>query len=218
MTTPRIEEIKVCTKCKEPKALCEFSKMSANPDGLRSQCKSCSAIYRKENPEKIAQHKRKYRQNNKEKESAYWKKYRQENKEKIATYLKKYEQERRQNDPVFKLINNLRNRVGRVIKGKNKSASTTILLGCHPDQAREHIESQFVDGMSWDNYGEWHVDHITPCAVFNMEDKEHQRQCFHYTNLQPLLAKDNLSKSYSVEKWEHTYDACITRINEANLK
>tara|TARA_R110000751_G_scaffold131998_3_gene234420 strand:- start:438 stop:656 length:219 start_codon:yes stop_codon:yes gene_type:complete len=65
-----------------------------------------------------------------------------------------------------------------------------------------HLEDQFQDGMSWENYGRpngdylegWHIDHIKPCALFNLEDASQQKECFHYTNLQPLWAEDNLSK------------------------
>ena len=59
---------------------------------------------------------------------------------------------------------------------------------------KKWIESQFVDGMSWDNHGEWHIDHIRPCASFDLTDPEQQKECFNYKNLQPLWAKDNLSK------------------------
>jgi hypothetical protein len=64
------------------------------------------------------------------------------------------------------------------------------------EQLRQHLEAQFTDGMSWDNYGRdgWHIDHIRPCASFDLTDPEQQRQCFHYTNLQPLWAADNIRK------------------------
>ena len=59
-----------------------------------------------------------------------------------------------------------------------------------------YIEKLFVDGMSWDNYGPtgWHIDHIKPCASFDLTNQDEQRQCFHYTNLQPLWAADNIRK------------------------
>lgn len=69
------------------------------------------------------------------------------------------------------------------------------LIGCSIEQLLEHLESQFQDGMTWDNYGEWHIDHIKPCAMFDFTKEEDQRECFHYTNLQPLWAEDNLRKS-----------------------
>jgi hypothetical protein len=68
------------------------------------------------------------------------------------------------------------------------------LIGCSITQLREHIEKQFTDGMSWDNYGKWHVDHIVPCSAFDLFDASQQQACFHFTNLQPLWAKDNRAK------------------------
>jgi len=70
------------------------------------------------------------------------------------------------------------------------------LIGCSALELRRHIETLWLDGMSWDNYGlhGWHVDHIIPCAVFELADPVEQKQCFHHTNLQPLWAEDNLAK------------------------
>jgi hypothetical protein len=82
------------------------------------------------------------------------------------------------------------------LSGINKVASTEELLGCSFDVFVEHLQSQFKDGMSWDNRGRtgWHIDHIRPCASFDLSDPDQQRQCFHYTNMQPLWAADNFSK------------------------
>ena len=70
------------------------------------------------------------------------------------------------------------------------------LLGCSAEQLRTHLEEKFTDGMSWDNYGYrgWHIDHIRPCASFDLTDPQQQLECFHYTNLQPLWAEDNFKK------------------------
>ena len=67
-------------------------------------------------------------------------------------------------------------------------------VGCSPAFLREHLERLFSDGMTWENQGEWHVDHIRPCASFDLSTEEEKKRCFHYTNLQPLWATDNLSK------------------------
>ena len=77
-----------------------------------------------------------------------------------------------------------------------KVQSTIELIGCTIEELRSHLESQFVNGMSWDNYGRtgWHIDHIRPCASFDLSDPVQQRQCFHYSNLQPLWAADNIRK------------------------
>ena len=74
-------------------------------------------------------------------------------------------------------------------------------MGCTTDELVAHLEKQFTPGMTWDNwaYRGWHIDHIRPCASFDLADPEQQRECFHYTNLQPLWAVDNMRKS---DNWE----------------
>lgn len=109
-----------------------------------------------------------------------------------AEYNKEYRLKRYHSDPAFKLLVGLRNRLGHALNGNSKSASTIELLGCTPEHARFHIESQFTEGMTWENI---HIDHIQPCASFDLEDPNEQRKCFHYSNLQPLFASDNLRKS-----------------------
>lgn len=93
----------------------------------------------------------------------------------------------------------LRSRLSRVLRlhrDCKKISNTIELTGCEAKMLMSHIESQFKDGMSWSNYGYdgWHIDHIIPCASFNLTDPEQQKKCFHYTNLQPLWAKDNFKK------------------------
>ncbi len=70
------------------------------------------------------------------------------------------------------------------------------LIGCSLDQLKVHIEKQFEEGMSWDNYGfyGWHIDHIIPCVKFDLSKEEHQKECFNFKNLKPLWMKDNLAK------------------------
>jgi hypothetical protein len=68
------------------------------------------------------------------------------------------------------------------------------LLGCSVSFLKGFLEAKFTEGMTWQNHGEWHIDHIKPCASFNLLDEEEQKKCFHYTNLQPLWAAENLSK------------------------
>ena len=68
------------------------------------------------------------------------------------------------------------------------------LLGCSSEFLRQHLERQFKPGMSWENHGQWHLDHIKPCASFDLSKPEQQRICFNYKNLQPLWAIDNMKK------------------------
>ena len=71
-----------------------------------------------------------------------------------------------------------------------------IVVGYALDELKKHLEKQFANNMTWENYGRngWHIDHIRPCASFDLSEPAQQRECFHYSNLQPLWAKDNLAK------------------------
>jgi hypothetical protein len=101
------------------------------------------------------------------------------------------------NNREYRLVNNMRSRLHHAIKrGPGaKAPGTTNLIGCSVEHLISHLESKFDCNMTWDNYGEWHVDHIKPCAAFDLKDPQHQRECFHYSNLQPLWAQDNFKKS-----------------------
>ena len=92
-----------------------------------------------------------------------------------------------------KLKASLRSRLYAFVKGKNKKSSFEY-VGCSIDELKKHLSSQFTEGMSWENYGEWHIDHIRPCASFDLSKDEERYECFNYSNLQPLWAKDNLKK------------------------
>lgn len=94
-------------------------------------------------------------------------------------------------------------RIKEVLNYKNldKCKTTLKYIGCNAKELKEYLESRFVEGMTWDNYGfyGWHIDHIRPISSFDLEDEEQMEQCFHYTNLQPLWAEENLSKGASLE-------------------
>lgn len=115
-------------------------------------------------------------------------------------YILSYVNSRRQSDPGFRLRMNLRHRIWTALAGGIKSGATADLVGCSMEELRLHLERQFLPGMSWENYGKhgWHVDHVKPCASFDLTDPEQQRQCFHYSNLQPLWAADNIRKGAKV--------------------
>ena len=107
-----------------------------------------------------------------------------------------YEKNRKLTDPEFKIMKTLRSRLGTALKtqNSNKYNNTIDLLGCSVSFLKDYLEAKFKDGMTWNNHGEWHIDHIKPCASFNLLQEEEQKKCFHYTNLQPLWAAENLSK------------------------
>ena len=196
---------KICPHCKENKSIKEYYKQT-------SVCKSCKKLwylknkenvlkkeknYRDKNKEKISKRKRIYNQLErvKNKKSSLSLKYYYKNKEKIF----KYRREKYKKDPLFKLLHNTRRRIQKIlnIKDIKKKNSTYELIGCTPNDLKIHLQSKFKEGMSWDNYGfkGWHIDHIKPCASFDLSDIEQQKQCFHYSNLQPLWWWENISKS-----------------------
>ena len=101
---------------------------------------------------------------------------------------------RKNNDIDFRLRCNLRIRMWKVLKGISKSASTMKLIGCSIKKLKYHLSNQFIDNMSWLNYGDWEVDHIRPCSSFDLSKKSEQFKCFNYNNLRPLWAIDNQIK------------------------
>ena len=156
--------------------------------------------WRQENKEIIAEKHKQYRQENKEIIAERNKKWVENNKEHVSQYGKRYKRTRRAVDPAFGIEHTLRNRMRAALNGRCKADTTKALLGCTYEEACAHIEAQFTEGMSWDKMGLHgiHIDHIRPCASFDLTDPEQQRECFHYTNLQPLWAGDNLRKS---DRW-----------------
>jgi hypothetical protein len=98
--------------------------------------------------------------------------------------------------PGLRLAKAARCRVWNLIKrtGKAKTKRTFDLIGCSHQFLMSWLQSKFTDGMTWDNYGEWEVDHIVPCASFDLSREDHQRACFHYTNMQPLWKRENRIK------------------------
>lgn len=179
-----------CPKCKQNKAAEDFYKK-------RPECKECrkeyNKTYREQNREKVKERKKAYYQQNADKLKEWQKAYNKQNRDKRRIY----ERNKYKTDINFKLTENLRKRLRKVLNGKSKSKKTMDLIGCSADFLKKHLENQFQPGMSWENYGfyGWHVDHIVPCASFDdLDDPKQQQKCFHYTNLQPLWAKDNMSK------------------------
>ena len=167
-------------------------------------------MYRKKNRSKINEAQKKWSH------SENGKKYKKEYRLKNIVKLTKYDAERRKKpgykekfnlnyknwinkrlkeDPHFKMKQNLSHRIYMALKGVAKSKKTINLLGCTIEEFWIHLEKSFKPGMTKENYGKWHVDHIRPCASFDLSKPEEQIKCFHYTNLQALWAYENISKS-----------------------
>lgn len=201
--------VKKCTKCGETLDTDCFYKYPKHIDGLSYYCKKCLSIGRRsyylKNKEKSLECSKKYRENNPEYFKEYNSTYYQNNKDKFYEYRKihgrsdiGYKSKRKKCDPLYKMKVNIRHRVRKAFKTKSwrKTFGSEFILGCNWITAHNHIESLFINGMTWDNHGEWHIDHIIPLASAKTE--EELKLLCHYTNLQPLWAKDNLSKGSKI--------------------
>ena len=150
-----------------------------------------SINWQKNNKSKFSKNRKNYYQNNKNKINLNWKNWYHKNKEEILL-LKR---ERRKIDIQFRIAAILRVRINHVLNGKyKKSKKTKELIGISIEGLIKHLESTFKLGMSWENRHLIHIDHIRPCASFDLSKPEEQAKCFHYTNLQVLWAHENLSK------------------------
>jgi hypothetical protein len=181
---------KVCKKCNIEKPLNEFNKDKYSSDGLRYRCRQCTSVeyknYYYDNRETEIERQVNYQKNNND----FVKKNRN------IRHKKKYN-----NDVLYKLKFNIRNRVKLFLKSSNFNLNlnnTYNIIGCTPEELKIHIEKQFKKGMSWDNHSHdgWHIDHIIPLSIAKTEDEVY-RLC-HYTNLQPLWCEDNYKKSNKV--------------------
>lgn len=194
--------MKKCGRCNETKPLDDFHNSKSLKDGKQSYCKKCTKEYKNkyylENKGKIMSYVKEYRENNKERiteyRKEYNKKYKEENKDYLREYQKHYVKSKRQSDALFRLKANIRTRTACAFKAKSwrKNSKTEQILGASYEKVMNHIESRFKQGMSWDNLGKWHIDHIIPLS--SAENKEELIKLSHYTNLQPLWAEENFVK------------------------
>ena len=197
--TQTVEEInsegQLCSHCKKKKDVSEFYPSFQYKGGRK--CKPCAREYSRNHHKKTYEDRRHhfqdYYQKNKEDRQKWQTEYRKENWDKIKKYRKL---------PEIHLVRMQSKYVSSRIKkaGGTKSQSSGKYLGCTTKELMVHLEKQFQPGMSWDNHGfrGWHIDHIRPCNSFDLTDEEQVRKCFHYTNLQPLWAEENMRKS---NKW-----------------
>lgn len=180
-------EQKKCTKCNNTLPLNSFHKSSERSDGYYPSCKHCrkstTKAYYLSNSDKI-----------KKRTFAYY----ETNKSEIIKKQSERNKERRKTDPIYLLKRRLRNRLYYALKNKiwKKNTHFSKYIGCNREVLISHIEKQFKPGMSWDNIGLWHIDHIVPLS-FAINESDLYNLC-HYTNLRPMWAKDNISKGSKV--------------------
>lgn len=158
--------------------------------------------YRKKNKEKLNEYTKNWYKQNKEHRKQYLKEYREKNIDRIREAKRTYEKTRKANDSIYKLINNFRTAIYQVLKENNvkKNGHYFEILRYTPDELINHLESKFTEGMTWDNYGEWHVDHILPISSFQIQEigDEQFIKCWKLNNLQPMWGEENIKKSNKI--------------------
>jgi len=177
----------------------------------KEKIQAAAKIYRDKNREKRVAYCKEWERNNKARREELNEKWAEEhpgqkailfkewvkkNPERVKQWKRELCSRNYKSNIVFKLITTLRNRINSILRIKNikRCTSALKLVGCDLNTLKSHLEAQFQPGMTWENHGEWHIDHIKPCASFDLTSLEEQRQCFHYSNFQPLWAEDNLKK------------------------
>lgn len=189
--------LKECTKCKEAKLLDEFRFDLKSSFGRYNQCRKCVYDYFKRHKEKnIQSYRNKWtidslKTSNRLKNDCKFKKEKTE-------YNKLYKRSRTITDIDFRNRCNIRGLIKSAIKrrGYKKTSKTFDILGCDYETFKSYFESLFKPGMTWENHGEWHIDHIYP--VSKAKDEQHLIELNHYTNLQPLWASENFTKGNKI--------------------
>lgn len=208
---------KICSHCKIEKPLDDYYEVkrkkplvrNIKTDNRKARCKQCYAQKAKEwslkNPEKRKKIANNWAKNNPEKVKKSYTKHnhdpktkelrRQWRKQNATAYIKR----KRENDSMFALKFKMRTKLNKIFSrfGYTKRSKSNEILGCDWETLKSHIERQFKPGMTWENRGEWHIDHIIPLAT--AETEQDVIKLNHYTNLRPLWAHENLAKSAKVE-------------------
>jgi len=198
---------KECTKCHKIKTLEEFKMKCCKTNRRNGSCRACDSIFCKDkylrakqlNPNYLAEHRerKKYFKINKELRRETRKRYVRT--EKHRAYQREYYHKKIKTNINSKIKNSLRGRIRYALLGVGKKCAKTMkLVGCSIETFIKHIESQFIEGMSWDNHGInkgcWSLEHKSPCRLFDLSIPEHQKACFGYKNIKPLWNSENFSK------------------------
>jgi hypothetical protein len=214
-----ILKTKKCSKCREIKTIDNFCKSKNSKDGYQYQCRECLKQYRENNKKRIKQYMEKWRKDNNEYKKQYmkqWhknnkeyeKKWRKDNEEYMKEYRKQWELNNREyrnrymiqyrnNNSQIKLSRYISGGIIRSLKNGKNGTHWEDLVNYTLQDLTSHLEKRFKTGMTWDNQGKWHLDHIRPISSFNFSSykDEEFKQCWALCNLQPLWAKENQRKS-----------------------
>ncbi len=204
--------MKICNKCNKDKPLSDFGIRSKEKDGLNTFCKECvrkqdkkyyfssrkESMKLRNQRKEVKEYNKQWIEQNKDRFKENRQRWNKDNKEKIRQYSLIYSKQKYKNDINHKLSLNLRNRLNDALKNNYKTSSAIILLSCSIEEFKSYLEKQFLPEMNWGNHGViWEMDHIKPCALFDLAKKEEQIQCFHYTNYQPLFKTTKIAESFN---------------------
>ena len=198
--TPYYKMEKSCKTCNIVKSIDEFGKRKqSNKTYIKLHCKKCEYGKLKErrraNVQKTREINNRYINKNREKAREWNRKHFRNNKERVRERARNNYKKYRQ-IPQFKIMQNCRNRINKLIKRSSESQRTHNLLGCSPLFLRNWLEHQFNSKMNWNNYGSyWDIEHVMPCAFYDLEKVEEQQSCFNWRNLRPYESSLNKSKN-----------------------
>jgi len=203
-----MDEMKICTRCKkEFPATAEWFYIhkrngSLHGDFLETRCKKCCAKismnYRKRNPDKRRETSAKSYIKHREKEVLRRRKNSKNNRDRINARRRI----RISENPVERLNNSMRSRIYIALVENKAGRRWLSFVDYTLEELKQHIENLFIEGMTWDNYGKWHIDHKIPIAAYNFTKPEHEdfKRCWALDNLQPMWALDNLKKNAKISK------------------
>ena len=202
-----IEE-KHCGGCDTWQTLKAYGKYKRTWDNLKALCKTCCNAKAKKRHRELYQ-----TEEGRERRRAQTRK--SHKKRRLNGKHNAYERKRNKEDPVYRTKHIMRCRIWHCFNkyGVKKTAKTSELMGCSAEFLNAHLEKYFTDDMSWENRGEWHIDHVVPCCAFGATIEE-QKILHWYDNLRPMLAKDNLIKNGTYKKEDKIN--LIKRYNKAN--
>jgi len=184
--------MKTCSICGESKPHSEYHNNKSKPDGKDHRCKACikerDRLRYQRKREEILAHKANYRRANRDEIRQRQRIYYHDNKDKVLAV-----KARRLKDPSLQITDTYRKHLNKFIRRKGIGKASQ-LIGCEWDTFKPYMEAQFKQGMSWDNYGQWEIDHIIPCSAFDQTDPNHRAVCWHYINLMPLWKDENRNK------------------------
>jgi hypothetical protein len=208
--------MKQCSTCKETKPLSEFYNLKKAADGKHGRCKACcdktTKTWRINNPDKVKEHDNRWAEKHRircrDNAKKWAAKYPDRVRARVREWQKNNPEKRKEHARKAKTNHNIRlhlrmtNVIYKSLRLNKAGRSWESLVGYTLDDLRRHLEKHFLPGMSWENMGKWHIDHIIPKAAFNYEYPEDIdfKNCWALKNLQPLWAIDNVRKGTKTEK------------------